>query len=134
MVAYNEERFDASKQQAYETFLRITGEAYLFATQNPKEAAKIVREAMLHANLSAEDTDAAFLEESQNAINPYYNLPLPAGFGYMEPQVWEIFISWLHAQGLLKDRSGQDADVKVQQLYTNAFLRGGNTGQAHQAA
>ncbi len=111
---------DWASQNAYtlRQFLAATAEGFIFATQNPDEAAQMLIETANHPTLH----EHAFLKKSQQMASSYY-LNEAGHWGNMQQSVWESFTNFLIRSNLLKDADGglvQHLDVDT--LFTNEYL------------
>jgi len=98
-------------------FLKATQKGFLFAEQQPEEAAKLLVE-----HSGAENLDPDMVLASQKDISPSYrHKRFP--WGYMQPEVWEEFVHWLQKEYILTDRDGQPIfDIAIESLFSNEFL------------
>ncbi len=103
--------------ERYRRFLKATQKGFLFAEQQPEEAARLLVE---EANFA--DLDPEMVLASQIDISPSYrHRRFP--WGYMQPEVWEEFIHWLQKEYILTDREGQPIfDIAIESLFSNAYL------------
>ena len=99
-------------------FLAATAEGFIYAAQNPDEAAQMLIDTANHPTLD----DHTFVKKSQQSIANYY-LNEGGQWGEMKPSVWQSFTDFLIHTHLLKDANGarvQHLDASV--LYTNEYL------------
>ena len=103
---------------ALRRFLAATAEGFVFAAQNPEEAARMLIDTANHPTLS----DHGFVKKSQEMVSGYY-LNEAGQWGTMQESVWESFTNFLIDSQLLKDSNGesvQNMDASI--LYTNEYL------------
>lgn len=112
------DRLVQKKSKKLRKFLKATARGYQFAKNDPFAAAQILLENAPELNT----TDPAFVEQSQVFISQYY-LDEHSRWGLMQIKVWEAFIGWLLASGVLNEQSDVLVEeVDVFQLFTNDFL------------
>ena len=92
-------------------FIAVTASGYQYALKDPKEAAAILKP---HCQPTR---SARFLDESQQRINDFYSEGSSSKLGYMRPDRWEAWTSWLKKQGLLQK------ELATSDLFTNEFFQ-----------
>ena len=90
-------------------FVAVTASGYQYALNDPKEAA-----AMLAPHCKP-PRSSLFLDQSQQRINEFYSEGSAFKLGYMRPDKWEAWTSWLKKQGLLQEDLAND-------VFTNEFF------------
>jgi ABC-type nitrate/sulfonate/bicarbonate transport system substrate-binding protein len=112
----------ASRAPELQALLAGVAQGYAFAAAHPAEAAELLRENSAHQALN----DAAFVRDSAAAAAPYFCNPATGAWGGMDKGVWEAFLGFLAAKGLLQGRDGvvlpAELTPRVEDLFTNAFL------------
>ena len=99
--------------ETVKAFLRATAKGYEYAVNNPEKAAEILIEG--DTTMSLKDSEE-FIKESQKWLSEYYISDAPY-WGYIEPERWNGFYSWLYENKLIeKDLCGKG--------FTNEFLEG----------
>ncbi|MFT6965010.1 MAG: ABC-type nitrate/sulfonate/bicarbonate transport system substrate-binding protein [Marivirga sp.] len=107
--------FLEGKDEVIKKFLAATAIGFQWAIDNPKEAAVILQDLGKHADLA----DLEFVQESQEAINPFY-VNTKKQWGVMKEYRWKNFVTWLTTNKLL---TKEEVDlVKKNTLYTNKYL------------
>ncbi len=91
-----------------EKFLRATEKGYLFAIQNPEEAARLFL-------LDNSELDPELVTASQKYLSGQYRGD-SAKWGTMEKSIWDDFSNWMFENDLLKKRLESDM------AFTNEFL------------
>lgn len=91
-----------------EKFLKATKKGYEFAMENPEEAAEILLDA--DSSLSED-----LVKESQKWMVDKY-VDEGVKWGYMDPERWEKFYSWLNENTLL------EGEIEPSSGFTNDFL------------
>lgn len=74
-------------------FLEITKKGFVYAMENPFQAAEILKK-----SVPEEDADPLFLLASQNAANKYYGTK--SNWGYMDVKKVQRFLDWIAANDL----------------------------------
>ncbi|MDD3521255.1 MAG: ABC transporter substrate-binding protein [Actinomycetota bacterium] len=97
-----------NKKELVKKFLDATRKGYLFAIENPDEAA----EALLK---NAPELDREIVLRSQKYLSDKY-MPESGKWGYMEENIWKNFSEWMFENELIS----QKLDYK--KAYTNEFL------------
>ena len=99
-------------------FMAATAKGFLFAAQQPEEAARLLMEIANHPTLA----NADFVEASQQSISSYY-LDEQNRWGVMKPDVWSHFVHWMIRHRMLNTKDGEVVQhMDIQQLYTNWFV------------
>jgi len=91
-----------------EKFLRATGKGYLFAIQNPEEAAQLFL-------LDNSELDQEMVIASQKYLSGHY-MGDSTKWGTMEKSIWDAFSNWMFENNLLQGRLESDM------AFTNEFL------------
>jgi ABC-type nitrate/sulfonate/bicarbonate transport system substrate-binding protein len=107
VIIANEKLVD-EKESAYSKFLSLVRDGYLFAKNNPEEAAELLR-----PHLPKHD-QAIDLVKAIELTAPHYG---DKDWGKMDEQVVSDFLQWLHDQNL------ETAPISVSELITNKLLR-----------
>lgn len=94
-------------------FLRATAKGYKYAINNPEEAAQILIDGDTTGSLIGSEK---LVTESQKWLSEYYLSDAPY-WGYIDPQRWNGFYSWLYENGLI---SKDLTDIG----FTNDYLEG----------
>ncbi|MBN1399246.1 MAG: ABC transporter substrate-binding protein [Anaerolineae bacterium] len=97
-----------SKGRLVEKFLRATSRGYLYAIENPEEAAEIL---LKHSP----ESDPALVKASQAWLSPRYQADAPA-WGQQSPSVWSEFATWLSENNLLTQ------PIDPMEAFTNEYL------------
>ncbi|RSK29544.1 ABC transporter substrate-binding protein [Hymenobacter metallilatus] len=93
----------------YRKFLRVSGQGFMYAKDNPEEAA-----ALLQKVVPAADRNAAFLLESQKVTAGYYGSA--ASWGHMSPAKVQRYLDWLAETGL------ESRKLPLSDVMTNSLL------------
>lgn len=100
---------DEAKAVKLKAFLSTTARGYEFATDNPDQAADILVNISAHPSLDMAPID--FVRRSQRLMSSlsFYLSEGGGGrhWGVMNPERWEMFLSWLTKNNLLTARSGR---------------------------
>ena len=91
-----------------EKFLRATEKGYLFAIQNPEEAARLFL-------IDNSELDQELVTASQKYLSGQYRANAPK-WGVMEKSIWDNFSDWMFENDLLQERLESDM------AFTNEFL------------
>ncbi|MDX1940193.1 MAG: ABC transporter substrate-binding protein [Saprospiraceae bacterium] len=103
------------KKKKIRKFLKATRKGYLFARNNPTEAANILMAIAQHPSLD----NRTLVEQSQVFISQYY-LDENGHWGIMQNKVWEDYINWLKQHSILSISEEQLIhDLDTYQLFTN---------------
>jgi ABC-type nitrate/sulfonate/bicarbonate transport system substrate-binding protein len=89
-------------------FLSATQKGYDYAVKNPAEAAEILIK-------EVPGLDRSLIVASQEYLSGQY-LSDTAQWGYMKPEIWDTFSSWMFENNLLTKK------LDVQKAFTNEFL------------
>ena len=93
-------------------FVDATAKGYEYAMRDAAEASAIL------APHCQPPRSSLFLAQSQEKINKYYKEEGPASkLGYMRPEKWKTWLSWLETNGLLQ----RDLDLETA-VFTNEFF------------
>ncbi len=95
LIANND--FLANDPQTAKDFLQATELGYLYAAENPDEAAQILIDGDETHSLSGSE---ALVKASQKYLSEQYVSDAPA-WGYIAPERWDGFYAWLYAQALV---------------------------------
>jgi len=98
----------AESPDLIEKFLRATEKGYLFAINNPKEAAELFL-------LDNSELDQELVIASQKYLSGQY-MGDSAKWGVMEKSIWDDFSNWMYENDLLQKRLESDM------AFTNEFL------------
>ncbi|HMO40255.1 MAG TPA: ABC transporter substrate-binding protein [Saprospiraceae bacterium] len=96
-------------------FLKASAKGFLFAKNNPIEAAELLRQAASHATLQQQ----ALVEQSQVFIAQYY-FDENGNWGIMQHKVWADFLDWLNETAILSPTEMEKLDIY--RLFTNELL------------
>jgi len=107
LIIASEETIDESPG-LIEKFLRATEKGYLFAIENPEEAARLFL-------LDNSELDPELVTASQKYLSQQYKGDSPK-WGLMEKSIWDNFSDWMFENGLLQKR------LETDMAFTNEFL------------
>jgi ABC-type nitrate/sulfonate/bicarbonate transport system substrate-binding protein len=91
-----------------EKFLRATEKGYVYATENPGEAAKLFL-------LDNSELGLELITASQKYLSGHY-MGDSAKWGVMEKSIWDNFSNWMWDNGLLQNK------LESEKAFTNEFL------------
>ena len=91
-----------------EKFLSATEKGYLFAIENPEEAARLFL-------LDNSELDSELVTASQKYLSIQYKGD-STKWGVMEKSIWDNFSNWMFDNGLLQER------LESEKAFTNEFL------------
>ncbi len=97
-----------NKPDLVKRFLRATQKGYDYAIKNPPQAAQILVK-------EVPELEASFIIASQEYLSKQY-VAGSARWGYMAPEIWDNFSSWMFENNLIEKR------LDVQKAYSNEFL------------
>jgi ABC-type nitrate/sulfonate/bicarbonate transport system substrate-binding protein len=89
-------------------FLRATQKGYDYAVKNPAESAEILLK-------EVPGLDRNLIVASQEYLSGQY-LSDSAQWGYMKPEIWDTFSSWMFENNLITKK------LDIQKAFTNEFL------------
>ena len=89
-------------------FLSATEKGYLFAIQNPEEAARLFL-------LDNSELDSGMIIASQEYLSGHYMDDSPR-WGVMEKSIWDNFSNWMYENNLLQSK------LESEKAFTNEFL------------
>ncbi len=98
----------AERPEVVRAFLQAVSRGYMFAIENPDEAASILLEAV-------PELDEELVRESQRWLSPRYQADAPR-WGEQRLEVWESFSNWMAQNGIIAE------PIDAQAAFTNAFL------------
>jgi ABC-type nitrate/sulfonate/bicarbonate transport system substrate-binding protein len=98
-----------ARRGLYRSFLEVSRRGFLYAIENPAEAAEL-----LAVHLSERDRECIDLLKSQQWLNQYYTRN--GRWGYMEASTGQQFLDWLAAQQLI------ESSIAVHSIYDNSYL------------
>ncbi|NLT95784.1 MAG: ABC transporter substrate-binding protein [Clostridia bacterium] len=110
-VLISGEKTIAENPELVRKFIEATSKGYLFAIENPKEAAEI-----LLAN--APELDRELVIASQEWLQDKYQADADI-WGRQKREVWANYANWLYERGLI------EKELEVDKAFTNDFLPGG---------
>ncbi len=100
-VIISNDTFLAEQPDAAKAFLAACKKGYEYAIDHPEEAADILCKA-------APELDSSLVLESQNYMAGQYKAEVDR-WGYIDPERWNAFYSWLNENSLAKAEIGEDA-------------------------
>ncbi|MEM7736201.1 MAG: ABC transporter substrate-binding protein [Deinococcota bacterium] len=122
VLASSPELIEASPEPL-RAFLAATAKGYMFAVDNPSEAAQLLIEGTPPGTFP----NLELVEASQRFATDYY-VTVGQAWGYQNPALWEGYPQLLLEAGVFTDTDGQVvSDLDVSALFTNALLEVGGT-------
>lgn len=106
IIANND--FLETEPETAKKFLEAVRDGYEYAIENPEEAAAILCEA-------APELDAELVLASQEYLSEQYKAEVDQ-WGYIDPERWNAFFSWLNEKGLVEEEIPENAG------FSNAYL------------
>ncbi|NJL05280.1 MAG: ABC transporter substrate-binding protein [Chloroflexaceae bacterium] len=100
-----------------QAFLAISGRGFTYAAQHPHAAADL----FCCAASSPHQTSRELLLLSLNRLQSNFLHSASGQWGRMEPQRWEVFLTWLITTGILNDLP-QPLALKAHHLFSNRYL------------
>lgn len=100
--------FLAEDPQKVKAFLEATARGYLYAADNPEDAANILLEAV-------PELDPELVMASQEYLADKYVADAPK-WGYFDPARWNAFYEWMNEQGLT------EVELSLDTAFTNDLL------------
>lgn len=97
-----------NKPDIVQKFIKAVSEGYMYAEQNPAEAADILIN-------NTPETDPALIRKSQEWISKEYRADAEQ-WGIQKPEVWENYAKWLYDNKLI------ETIIDTDQAFTNDFL------------
>lgn len=98
----------AQRPEVVRAFLQAVSRGYVFAIENPDEAASILLEAV-------PELDETLVRESQRWLSPRYQADAPR-WGEQRLEVWENYSNWMAQNGVIAE------PIDAQAAFTNEFL------------
>lgn len=107
VIAVNDE-FAAQDSDTVRAVLRALKRGYVFAAENPAEAADILLEAV-------PELDPELIHTAQEFISPEY-ISDASSWGIIDPERWPLYYTWLNEEGLVENAFDPNAGFSMDYL------------------